>query len=213
MSPIRSTRAPAPSFRRAVGDEQKDQRRSQILSAAKRVFSSRGYHDATIGEVAKAARVSYGSVYWYFDSKEALLQALMEHEEAEFREHVAGVIARAGADGEALFRAAVKATLEFFEADSAAVKLLFRDSIGLGDRTERRLYSIYEGFVGDIESMIVAAQEAGEIVAAPPRVIAFSVAALISQLAMRRLVTDDGIDAGDLADFVVSLVLDGLRPR
>lgn len=185
----------------------------QILAAAKRVFAKKGFRDATIGEIAKAAHVSYGSVYWYFDSKEALLQALMEHEETEFRDHVTTVIAAADGDGEEVFRVAVRATLEFFEADRAAVKLLFRDSIGRGDDVERRLHVIYEGFIGDIEAMITSAQDAGQIVAAPPRVVAFSVAALISQLALRRLETDDGVDAGTLADFIVSMVLDGLRPR
>lgn len=185
----------------------------QILAAAKRVFAKKGFRDATIGEIAKAAQVSYGSVYWYFDSKEALLQALMEHEETEFRDHVSTVIAAADGDGVEVFRVAVRATLEFFEADRAAVKLLFRDSIGRGDDVERRLHVIYEGFIGDIEGMITSAQNAGQIVAAPPRVVAFSVAALISQLALRRLETDDGVDAGTLADFIVSMVLDGLRPR
>lgn len=39
------------------------------------------------------------------------------------------------------------------------------------------------------------------------------VAALISQLALRRLSTDDGLSAEVVADFVVTLLLDGLRPR
>ncbi len=43
--------------------------------------------------------------------------------------------------------------------------------------------------------------------------IAFSVAALIGQLALRRLATDDGLPADEVADFVVTLLLDGLRPR
>ena len=56
-------------------------------------------------------------------------------------------------------------------------------------------------------------QREGFIVEAPPRMVAFSVAALISQIAHRRLTTDDGLGADIVADFVVSLVLDGLRPR
>ena len=44
----------APSFRRAVGDEQKDRRRLQILAGAKRVFAAKGFQNATIGAVAKA---------------------------------------------------------------------------------------------------------------------------------------------------------------
>jgi AcrR family transcriptional regulator len=215
MSAPRRTAVRAPSFRRAVGDEQKDRRRLQILAGAKRVFAAKGYQEATIGAVAKAAKVSYGTVYWYFDSKEALLHALMEHEEQLFRDHVAGVITAAEEDGggAGVFRAAVAATLERFDADRAAVKLLFRDSSRLGGQSEHRLHEIYEGFIDDIAAMIEAAQDAGELVPAPPRLVAFSVAALISQVALRRLETDDGLDTARAADFIVSMVLEGLVPR
>ncbi|AMC72831.1 transcriptional regulator [Mycobacterium tuberculosis] len=42
---------------------------------------------------------------------------------------------------------------------------------------------------------------------------AYTLAALVGQLAHRRLNTDDNVTAAQVADFVVSLVLDGLRPR
>lgn len=215
MSAPRRASVRAPSFRRAVGDEQKDRRRLQILAGAKRVFAAKGFRDATIGEVAKAAKVSYGTVYWYFDSKETLLQALMDHEEGLFRDHLETVIAAAAAEGggEAVFRAAVTATLEFFESDRAAVKLLFRDSSSLGGPPEHRLQEIYEGFIDDIAAMIEAAQDAGQLVPAPARLVAFSVAALISQVALRRLETDDDLDTAVVADFIVSMVLQGLIPR
>ena len=83
----------------------------------------------------------------------------------------------------------------------------------LGDRFEKHLGGIYERFIDDIEGVIRGARDSGLIVDQPPRVVAFSVAALIGQLALRRATTDDGLDADALAEFVVSLVLDGLRPR
>jgi hypothetical protein len=43
--------------------------------------------------------------------------------------------------------------------------------------------------------------------------MAYSVAALIGQLAHRRLITDDGVTAADVADFVVSLAMKGFRPN
>ena len=46
-----------------------------------------------------------------------------------------------------------------------------------------------------------------------PHLASRYLAALIGQLAHRRLSTDDGVSADVVADFVVSLVLDGLRPR
>jgi hypothetical protein len=43
--------------------------------------------------------------------------------------------------------------------------------------------------------------------------VAYTLAALVGQLAHRRLSTDDDVTAAQVADFVVALVLDGLRPR
>jgi AcrR family transcriptional regulator len=202
--------------RRAVSDEDKSQRRDEIMAAAKEVFARKGFHATTIADIAKQAGLAYGSIYWYFDSKEDLFHALMAAEEYALRTHVAVVLGALGArfgSGEAPFRAGVQATFEFFEADKATVKLLFRDSYALGDRFEKHLGGIYERFIDDIETGIVAAQQRGEIVAAPPRMVAYTLAALVGQLAHRRLSTDDGVTAAQVADFVVALVLDGLRPR
>ncbi|MGH3966709.1 MAG: TetR/AcrR family transcriptional regulator, partial [Mycobacterium sp.] len=104
-------------------------------------------------------------------------------------------------------------TLEFFEAAKATVKLLFRDAYALGDRFEKNLGGIYERFIDDIETFIVTAQQRDQVIVAPPRMVAYTLAALIGQLAHRRLSTDDGVTAAEVADFVVSLVLNGLRPR
>jgi AcrR family transcriptional regulator len=200
--------------RRAVSDEDKSQRRDEIMAAAKEVFARKGFHDTTIADIAKRAGLAYGLIYWYFDSKDELFHALMAVEEGALRSHIAAAVgARQNVDGEAPFRTAVQATFEFFESDKATVKLLFRDAYALGDRFEKHLGGIYERFIDDIESVIVVAQQRGEMVAAPPRMVAYTLAALIGQLAHRRLSTDDGVSAAEVADFVVTLVLNGLRPR
>jgi AcrR family transcriptional regulator len=199
--------------RRAVSDEEKEQRRDDILAAAKRIFAKKGYHATTVADVAKAARVSYGSIYWYFDSKDALFHALMATEEQGLRDHIAGALESPDGDTVAGLRAAVTATFEFFEADRLAAKLLFRDSYALGERFEKHLFGIYERFIDDIEAVVVDAQRRGAIVDAPPRMVAFSIGALIGQIAQRRLTTDDGLAADVVADFVVSLVMHGLVPR
>ena len=66
----------AKPMRRAVSEEDKSLRRDAILAAAKKVFAKKGFHATTMADIAKAARLSYGSVYWYFDSKDALFHAL-----------------------------------------------------------------------------------------------------------------------------------------
>ena len=52
-------------------------RKAQILEAAARVFTRKGYHRATTKEIAEEAGVSEGTIYNYFDSKDALLVSMM----------------------------------------------------------------------------------------------------------------------------------------
>ena len=59
--------------RRAVTDEDKSQRRDEIMAAAKEVFAGKGFHATTIADIAKQAGLAYGLIYWYFDSKDELI--------------------------------------------------------------------------------------------------------------------------------------------
>jgi AcrR family transcriptional regulator len=58
-------------------ERERAQRRDDILRAAKTVFFKRGYHAATVDDVAIAAEVSKGTVYLYFDTKETILAHLL----------------------------------------------------------------------------------------------------------------------------------------
>jgi AcrR family transcriptional regulator len=202
--------------RRAVSKEDKSKRRDEIMAAAKKVFARNGFHATTISDIAKEAGLAYGSVYWYFDSKDELFHALMSAEGDALRTHIAAALAASGQRPEKNWeplRVTVQAVLEFFEADKAVTKLLLRDASALGDQFEKHLGSIYERFIDDIEKHMIVAQQLGTVISAPPRMLAFSLAALIGQLAHRRLTTDDGVTASEVADIVVWFSLNGLRPR
>ena len=51
-------------------------RRAQILEAALGCLASAGYHGTTMDDLARAAGLSKGSLYWHFSSKEEVLVAL-----------------------------------------------------------------------------------------------------------------------------------------
>lgn len=53
-----------------------DARRQEILAAAFRCFSERGFHKTTMQEIADDAGLSAGALYRYFDGKEGLIEAL-----------------------------------------------------------------------------------------------------------------------------------------
>jgi AcrR family transcriptional regulator len=201
--------------RPATSEQQKSQRRDEIIAAAKKVFARKGFHDTTIADIAKEAELAYGSVYWYFDSKDDLFRQLIAVEEYGLRTHVAVALAKSGTQfgfAEAPFRASLRATFEFFDANPATAKLLFRDAYALDSRFDKQLGGVYERFIDDIASLIAAAQNRGDVLAAPPRLVAYMLTALIGHMAHRRLSTDDGISSSEAADLVVALVIKGLRP-
>lgn len=55
-------------------------KRRQILEGARAVFLAQGFDAASMGEIARAAGVSKGTLYVYFESKEHLFQAIVQEE-------------------------------------------------------------------------------------------------------------------------------------
>jgi len=64
---------------RILGEEETSKRR-QILDGARKVFMDLGFDGASMGEIARAAGVSKGTLYVYFTDKCGLFQAIVEEE-------------------------------------------------------------------------------------------------------------------------------------
>lgn len=58
-------------------EEQKERRRQLIIAKALELFVKKGYRDTTIGDIAKAADMSVGLLFHYFESKEQLYEELV----------------------------------------------------------------------------------------------------------------------------------------
>ena len=56
----------------------REEMQNGILDAAMQVFTERGYHAATIADVARAAGLGKGTLYLYFKNKEAMTEAMVE---------------------------------------------------------------------------------------------------------------------------------------
>jgi AcrR family transcriptional regulator len=65
-----------------VGDEDSSKRR-QIVDGARKVFMDLGFDGASMGEIARAAGVSKGTLYVYFADKNRLFEAIVEEESLE----------------------------------------------------------------------------------------------------------------------------------
>jgi AcrR family transcriptional regulator len=71
-----------PGTLRLAGDEDSSKRR-QILDGASRVFMDLGFDGASMGEIARAAGVSKGTLYVYFADKSRLFEAIVEEQKTE----------------------------------------------------------------------------------------------------------------------------------
>lgn len=80
--------------KRARDDSEKEERRLQILDGARRLFDEQTFSDISVSAVAREVGVAKGTLYIYFESKEALFLDLLLREMSEWFEAVAAVVPR-----------------------------------------------------------------------------------------------------------------------
>jgi AcrR family transcriptional regulator len=98
-----------------------------ILGAAEAVFARRGYHRASLDEIARAAGVSKALIYEHFASKRDLHASLLDAHATEMfarLEHGAGQ----GTTSEERLRGGIDAFLGYVEEHREAWRALFRDA-------------------------------------------------------------------------------------
>lgn len=107
-----------------AGQGKSKARREEILKAAQKVFAKKGFHDATISDVAKRARVSDTTIYEYFSTKEDLLFSIPLETTRKGLEWEANLNYMRGAANK--IRALIYSYLQFYQnnPDYAAVVML-----------------------------------------------------------------------------------------
>jgi TetR/AcrR family transcriptional regulator, fatty acid metabolism regulator protein len=150
------TTLPRPVATRATAQEE---RRRQILDAAVRAFAKRGYHACRVSDIAEEAGVAYGLVYHYFDSKEAVLEAI-------FRDTWGMMLAaiQAVEDSEPSPREQLRKTaaivLRTWRDQPDLVRVLVREVTRSGEQLQREVDEIAHAFE-TLERIIARGQEQG----------------------------------------------------
>src|SRR5690349_16044689 len=83
LNPARSTAKADRPAGAGAGSTSPADKREAILAAALELFVERGFHGTAVPEVADRAGVGAGTIYRYFASKEALVNALYQKYKAE----------------------------------------------------------------------------------------------------------------------------------
>src|SRR5256886_8442852 len=79
-------------------------KRARIIDAAIKVFAERGFHTATVAEIARAAGVADGTIYLYFKSKDDLLLRLFDEKMTALLAEVKAALAQERSAAEKLKR-------------------------------------------------------------------------------------------------------------
>jgi AcrR family transcriptional regulator len=98
-------------------------RRQQILDAACDCVRQAGFHGASMAEIAKAAGLSVGQIYRYFENKEAIIAAIVAQDLAEMREKFAEMESQPGDLVDALVEHLPEAVGKCFDLGRAALTL------------------------------------------------------------------------------------------
>ena len=106
-------------------EREKERRRQQIMVAAKRVFSIKGFGRATMEDIANEAELSPGTLYLYFKSKDDLCASLSLRVLEYFFLRMKHVAAEKNLDYRQKIAALKKALFDVYEFDPLILKNLF----------------------------------------------------------------------------------------
>jgi AcrR family transcriptional regulator len=154
-------------------------RKAQIVTAAAEVLSQRGYANARVVDIAKAAGTSPAAILYWFDGKDGLLAEALSLREVEFHDRYTVRIERAPSASEQL-RILIEAMLHHYDWSlwMELCVLALRDSAAAAerDRMDRRWRAMLRKVIRD-------GQQAGEFSAGDPDETMFVLAALLDGMA------------------------------
>ena len=181
----RKRSGPAGDARDAQGtNSARGDKRKRILDAAVRVFARQGFYATRVSEVAKAAGVADGTIYLYFDSKDALLVSLFEDRVERLLAFLDAELPRAQTASEKL-RRVIELQLGLLESERVLAEVLtviLRQSTKL---MKEHAAPKFNAYLDAIARVVADGQASGELRSdVAPRLVARAIFGALDGLAM-----------------------------
>ena len=178
-----------------------------ILNAACALFARQGYMRASIADLADACHISRGALYHYFDSKEAILFAIVD---AHVRRMIADVEAAMASQSAMLdrFRAAIRAIVELNARSTNEQRVILNELSFLSEAEQAAIKALERQIVDTISGLLIRLDTEGKIVKRSKRVYTMM---LLGMLNFSHTWYDPRGDIApqEFADMVVDLFLYG----
>jgi len=138
------------------------ERRENLINAAIRVFMEKGFHDATVRDIGRVARMTQGTIYNYVSSKDDILYLVCDRIVAEYNDQTRRALELAH-DPLGRIRSAVRAVCEVMYRHRREILLIYQESHLLDQRSLHVILARVEEFIGMFERIITdAARELGK---------------------------------------------------
>lgn len=154
----------------------KEERRRDLLRAARDVFVSKGFHDAKVDDIVAAANVAKGTFYLYFPDKRSVFSELVDGLFKRLGDAILRV--EPAADVEAQVKHNIRAIVSVL-LDDPSVTLLLSYAGGVDPEFVGKIRSFYEGVTLLLQESLREGQELGIVAAGDTRQFArFTIGAL-----------------------------------
>ena len=189
-------------------------RRAAILEQAEKIFSTKGYHNVTVAEIANASGFAIGSIYQFFDSKEQLYTTMIREKldlmYAEIRQEV-----NAQKDIAGKIVTLINAHLQFVEKNTDFCRIFLRgenDALSeMMTELRQKLIDDYFKHISFVENFLKAGVKSGLLRALPPHEMASALIHLIRSAASEWLLEPTKESLISKKDFILDIFLNGVK--
>jgi AcrR family transcriptional regulator len=186
-----------------------EERRGQLMAYATVRFAQNGFHPTSVAEITEGLGVGKGVFYWYFDSKEELLRAILAEAQLDLRRRQRAAVSGAASPSDGI-EAGLRASMEWSIEHPDYFRLF--QFAATDDRFNGGLRKGEQVAVNDAAKVLSAAMEAGEIPDGDATLLSHALLGVNTHLVQQ--VHRGVLDAtDDVIDAAVSFCLHGLLGR
>ena len=188
-----------------------EERKTQILSAATKVFTKHGFSEARMDDIVAESGLSKGALYWYFDSKDAIIISILDQIFDWETAHVRDILDRENSAQKKL-GIFVETSIKDLDRMKPLMPILF-DFWSLSVRKKninRAIKRYYQKFLDLIEPIIQQGIDQGEFRPIDAHAAAVALGAMFEGTILFLIYFPDTTDIEKQFKFNVNLALEGL---
>lgn len=189
----------------------KEEKRKEILNAARKIFSQKGFASTKIEDVAREAGIGKGTVYEYFRSKNDIFFALFEEIKAEFHKRVF-IMKPKSPPQERLEKYIISALASFEEwKDMSHILLDFWAEHKSKSSAHFRFDELYRVARENLSALIKEGIKKGDFKKIDPSLTASMLIALIDGLLLQWVFNPKSFSLREIGSNVAAIILSGIK--